>query len=59
VDAQVAKGSTSSNSPLSATVRIENILDRYEMATQEDISTDTVIQTGQKSFTSFHLHSVD
>jgi hypothetical protein len=50
VDAQVAKGSTSSsNSPppsSSATVRIQNIFDNSETATQEDIPFNALFLTG-------------
>ncbi|OXV12224.1 hypothetical protein Egran_00015 [Elaphomyces granulatus] len=48
VDAQVAKGSTSTSSPppsSSATVRIENIFDHFDTAVQEEIPINTVFKT--------------
>ena len=45
VDAQVAKGSTSSSSS-SATVRIKNTFQDFNTATQEDIPINTVFPTG-------------
>ncbi|KAN0078638.1 hypothetical protein V8E54_005151 [Elaphomyces granulatus] len=50
VDAQVAKGSTSTSPPppsssSSATVRIENIFDHFDTAVQEDIPINTVFKT--------------
>jgi hypothetical protein len=51
VDAQVAKGSTSTSPPppsSSATVRIENIFDHFDTAVQEEIPINTVFKTGQR-----------
>ena len=63
VDAQVAKGSTSTSPPppsssSSATVRIENIFDHFETAVQEEIPINTVFKTGQRSPYIFHSQAI-